>query len=396
MPFSFFLKNLFPDTFQRMEDKYIIFYNHTSIVSGAEISLIEMLKEIKDENVLLACPCGELSKIAEKEGIRVVPAPHVDVGLTLNPLSFITFVVCALRVSIWLLTLQIPIRVVYANSIRGALGLLPAVKFRRVKLVVQIRDVFDFHPLKSIIRFLLLKFAEILVFNSEFTRDRFMDDKLSHKCRILYSPCNYKFFKEVEEKGLVKGDVYPLISVVGQITPWKRQDFAINVMRYIKSRYANPLLLVVGDVRFSGKFRRYDNTVYFKELLENVRKNNLDTNVVFMGFRSDVNLILAQSDVLFLPSINEPFGRVVAESLAVGTPVIVCSEGGMGRIIKERRAGYIFDKDNPPEEVAESIISMLEDADERKERVIRGMVFAFEHLTPFAIVDRLMEILSEI
>ncbi len=56
---------------------------------------------------------------------------------------------------------------------------------------------------------------------------------------------------------------------------------------------------------------------------DKITKNKLPNNVRCLGFVTDMAELYAAVDITILPSYYEPFGLVVPESLACGTPVIV-------------------------------------------------------------------------
>lgn len=54
--------------------------------------------------------------------------------------------------------------------------------------------------------------------------------------------------------------------------------------------------------------------------------------------------LMKDATALIIPSEwPEPFGRVVIEAFAVGTPVIASDIGGLSEIVEEGRTGYLFD-----------------------------------------------------
>jgi glycosyltransferase involved in cell wall biosynthesis len=59
-----------------------------------------------------------------------------------------------------------------------------------------------------------------------------------------------------------------------------------------------------------------------------VRALGLEQRVSFLGYRNDVSELLAEVDLLVLPSENEPFGLAVLEACANGVLPIVFSDGG--------------------------------------------------------------------
>jgi glycosyltransferase involved in cell wall biosynthesis len=64
--------------------------------------------------------------------------------------------------------------------------------------------------------------------------------------------------------------------------------------------------------------------------------------VIFTGFRPDVPEMLQLLDVVAHASIDpEPFGRVIAEALAMKRPVIATRAGGPTEIIDDSRTGFL-------------------------------------------------------
>ncbi len=379
-----------------MRDKRILFYNHTSLVSGAEISLLEMLSEIKDNEFILACPPGKIVEFAEKRKIKWISAPALDIGLKKNPFYILVFLAHLLRASLWLLIFSRRWKadLIYANTIRG--GLATILSFLcGIRTVVHIRDILPHNSLISkIITYFLTNFSGHLIFNSEFTREKFgiRDEK---KTSIIYSPVGYRFFRFIDSKFAKKAlgieNRYPIISVIGQIAPWKRLEMTINAVKSIRNKYPDVLLLIVGEVVFRGKKRRLPNELYYESLKEMVSEEDLSENVMFLGRRDDVEMVINASDLVLLTSLNEPFGRVIGEAMACVVPVLVPEESGIGRIIKEKNCGWLFSEGD---DLSKKIISVLHD-EASKEKVIRGLFLSYELFSPDEISDRIKKILNE-
>ena len=52
-------------------------------------------------------------------------------------------------------------------------------------------------------------------------------------------------------------------------------------------------------------------------------------------------------DVLVVPSLQEPFGRVLLEAMAMGKPVIASRVGGMPEIVSDGESGRLFPAKSP-------------------------------------------------
>lgn len=89
------------------------------------------------------------------------------------------------------------------------------------------------------------------------------------------------------------------------------------------------------------------------------KKLGLQDNVIFTGFRDDLALVLAALDILVVPSQAEPFGRVIIEAFACGTPVIASNSGATSELISDK-CGILFSPGSVGE-LASAIIRLLKD-----------------------------------
>lgn len=66
-----------------------------------------------------------------------------------------------------------------------------------------------------------------------------------------------------------------------------------------------------------------------------------------MGFRYPAEDWLAGCDILFVPSVREPFGRTLIEAMIVGTVVVAVDSGGNPEAIEDGRTGYLIPIEDP-------------------------------------------------
>jgi glycosyltransferase involved in cell wall biosynthesis len=83
---------------------------------------------------------------------------------------------------------------------------------------------------------------------------------------------------------------------------------------------------------------------------------------VGLGDIDSVPRLYAEAAVTVMPSIQEPFGLVVVESLASGTPVVCSSHGGPGEIVSDERIGTTVDVSEIDDVVGEKRVPELVDA----------------------------------
>lgn len=381
-----------------MKKGLYLFYNHTSLVSGAEISLLEVLSELKEKEILLACPGGKLAELATKRGIKWTKAPSLDVGLKKNPYHILLFILSFANVSLWMFFFSLKHKpsAIYANSVRAGIGCLAA-RLLGIPLIIHVRDILPEGFLSSIIIYLLKKGATYMVFNSHLTMEKFGERESGNKI-IVYSPAGYRFFKYIDSREAKRilglEGRYPVITLVGQIAPWKRYELAIGAVKSLKEKFPQLSLLIVGDVIFRGMRRRMKNEIYYEKLKMMVKEERVDLHVIFTGQREDVEIIMNASDLLLLTSKDEPFGRVAAEGMACGIPVLVSERSGIGRIIREKGLNLLYPEPADEKNLAKKIEEILENPDLR-EICIKEMMLAWELFLPFIASNKIERLLHE-
>lgn len=78
-----------------------------------------------------------------------------------------------------------------------------------------------------------------------------------------------------------------------------------------------------------------------------IERENLAESVHFLGYQQDLNPVYEALDLLVVPSVNEPFGRVVIEAMANGVPCVGANAGGIPEIIDNHDTGWLY----PPGDV---------------------------------------------
>ena len=73
------------------------------------------------------------------------------------------------------------------------------------------------------------------------------------------------------------------------------------------------------------------------------KKLNVIENVMFLGYISQINSILAQIDIVVLSSFTEGFPLTPIEAFVAGKPVIGTAVGGTVEIINEGINGFLVE-----------------------------------------------------
>lgn len=123
------------------------------------------------------------------------------------------------------------------------------------------------------------------------------------------------------------------ILYLGRIAKNKGILELVNQFINIKSNFK---LIVAGSV---------EDKIYFERIKEIANYNN---QIALLGNQNIINKtkLIKSCFCLILPSIvNENFGNVVAEALALNTPVIVSLKAGVSEYVKKYNAGVIINPD---------------------------------------------------
>ncbi len=149
-----------------------------------------------------------------------------------------------------------------------------------------------------------------------------------------------------------KENSYPVIAIVGRITPIKGHEYFLRSM--VKVVRSKPFckIWIIGDAPL-------DKPEYRQELEVLTRRLGLRNQVEFLGNRTDIPQLLAQVDVLVLSTVTqEAFGRVIIEAQAAGVPVVATKVGGTVEVIEHERTGLlVLPKD--VEGMADAVLRIL-------------------------------------
>jgi glycosyltransferase involved in cell wall biosynthesis len=343
----------------------ILFLNHTGSRSGAENAMLRLLATIPPEHPrAVACPGdGGLKAALEERGVDHFDLPGTDISLNIHPLQTSRGLaqLLASGLSLWRTAHRFGADVIHANSVRAGLIAIVARRLGGPPVVVQCHDHLPRNRVGRLTRTAIARGADGVVAVSDYTASEFNHGLPRPKAERVYISVDHERFSSVAprtpsihaELGL--SPRARLLAQVAQITPWKGQDTAIAALQRIREHH-DAHLLIVGDVAFSS--RRYDNVGFRMSLDELVERLGLESAVHFLGRRDDVAELIAEIDMLLLPSWDEPFGLVVLEAMAVGTPVLVSERGGVREYVRDGVNGRLLPP-REPDAWADAVIELL-------------------------------------
>ena len=137
------------------------------------------------------------------------------------------------------------------------------------------------------------------------------------------------------------------VGYIGRLSAGKGFHALLEAIAILRRNNVPVELLVAGDFvdhEYKGRIHRA------------VQEDCLKNAVHFLGYQEDLMPLYESIDVLVVPSVNEPFGRVVIEAAAHGVPCIGANAGGIPEIIESGVTGLLY----PPGDVY-ALAGMIEE-----------------------------------
>jgi glycosyltransferase involved in cell wall biosynthesis len=137
----------------------------------------------------------------------------------------------------------------------------------------------------------------------------------------------------------------PIVAFVGRIEPRKGPLDLIRAAPAIKAGAPGARVVLIGSDPF-GSDPGYVAAVRAAGEVEHY------------GWVPDGAALMRHIDVLVAPSYQEPFGTVLSEAMAVGTPVVATRVGGLAEVVDDGVTGRLVDPGRP-DQLAAAVLDVL-------------------------------------
>jgi glycosyltransferase involved in cell wall biosynthesis len=115
--------------------------------------------------------------------------------------------------------------------------------------------------------------------------------------------------------------------------------------------------------------------------------------VAFAGWvdQARARVLLAEADLLVLPSYDEGLPLVILEALGMGTPVLCTPVGAIPEVLEDLRTA-VFVRPGDPAELSLKLQRLLENASLRQTLSTNGMALFARQFTLDAFIERLFDV----
>eukprot|EP01083_Nonionella_stella_P102945 293493_1 len=194
--------------------------------------------------------------------------------------------------------------------------------------------------------------------------------------------------KDGKEHAIANLDKYKhLVLVVGKLAAWKRFDAVIKAAEIYESAFEDNSIITL----IVGKQLKEEN-IRLQTLNDAVKTKH----VFFPGPKMQPELVhlYNAANIGVFPSKNEPFGLVLIECLACGTPVIGANSGGPKDFVKKEIGGLVAESEDI-DEFSKGLAAMVIDSvkNDWKSKMQKDAIKVSQ---PFTIEAKLTEMLNGI
>ena len=236
------------------------------------------------------------------------------------------------------------------------------------------------------------------------------DPDVRRLCRMIGDRIYFNSISDSQHSGCPElnyvGTIYNAIEVETYPFRAEKEDYALFLGRFSEEKGAHNAIYIAQQanipLRMAGKVNPGVDTHYFKERIE----PHVDgESIVYEGeadYRQKRELLAGARFLLFPIQWEEPFGLVMTEALACGTPVLAAAMGSAPEIIKDGEVGVLTGAYQWDEMVAAIKDGRLEDIDPNRCRehvrerfsvnaMLDGYEAAFEKILVNSRAPRLSE-----
>jgi len=150
----------------------------------------------------------------------------------------------------------------------------------------------------------------------------------------------------------------PLVALIARFQDVKGHDTFQAMARIVADANPTARFIVAGEnVHGASTDQAYKQRILAAHQADSVLRQRL----VYLGFRSDVERVIAAADVVVCSSRFESYGMVNIEAMASGKPVVSTRRGGPSLTVADGETGYLVEPDDA-RAFADKVMHLLHDA----------------------------------
>ena len=175
------------------------------------------------------------------------------------------------------------------------------------------------------------------------------------------------------------------VASIGRLVPGKGHKYFIEVAKDLLKLNNQYQFLIVGDT-----FPGYES--YEEELKTFVTQNNLHQKIHFLGYKTDIEGVLAKSDLFFHSSITpDSLPTVIFEAIKMRVPVVATELAGAVEILDNGNCGLLLPLNNA-KKAADLINNYFKDEKLKMLNIEKAIEYTDQHFSPVQFKKNILDI----
>lgn len=152
-----------------------------------------------------------------------------------------------------------------------------------------------------------------------------------------------------------------VVVMAGRLSPFKGQDDLIKAASLLLQQRPNTYFLIAGRDTDEGVLTHGPQATSFKAILEKmIGEYGVGHRVRLVGYVRHLPSLYAASNVVAMPSWEEPFGLVALEAMAMARPVVATRAGGVPEFAPDGEVGRLVPP-RDPQGLATALLDLIDD-----------------------------------
>lgn len=328
-----------------LKNQNILFFTRTMKLGGTENVVLQLCDIFKDKvNKIIVCSCGGVNvEKLEAMGIKHYEIPDIEkksVGNIKKTLSTVKRVIKEEEITI-------------VHTHHRMAAFYSRILSLHKKCIFINTSHNTFYDKKLLTRFAYKK-ANLVACGEMVKKNLEYDFKLKNVKTITNSvyPFNEQVIIDITiDKYRQQGEF--IVSNIGRLSEQKGMEYYLYAIPAVLQSCPNTKFLIIGEGEDRTKLEKL------------VEELGVLDNVSFMGYRTDVQNLMKQSDLIVLSSLWEGYPLTPIEAFSVGKTIIATAVDGTVEIVDDNVNGYLVEAKNH-QEIADKIIHLQKNRDKLK------------------------------
>lgn len=373
-----------------MKSAKLLFISHSPDFYGAEKVFASIIEELTDNYEIHAAIPGSgvlTDKLNGLKGVRLhdfmLPRyTRKSADILWNMINAVF-----LYLSIRRILKRVEPELVYCNTVCNFFTVIVA-RMAGYRTIWHIHERNESGLIGRFFSCIAVRIASRTIFVSEFVRTSFVPSSVQggDRCMVIYNGVKDQRRENRRAHLTVPGLLaanYPVLITIAQLIQRKRLGDVVSAMKTIHKEYPGAVLRILGD----GIMRA--------ELEGQIRREGLSDCVHLTGYVEDVSAYMDDADMIICPFVDEPFGLVAVEAMAMGIPVIAADSGALPEIVVEGKTGLLYPAGNVAA-LIEKIRQLAESPEMRYRLGQQGFARATQEFAGSVQVARVRGVIEEV